>query len=251
MIPIAAVDEHLPRLPADLPDHLDLDLLPAGPGRDPAAARPERRALTANSAMWAGETFADIIGYPLAGIFVAFLGSALPLAFWLDAATYAASAILIASIVGPGGPQRDRRPTARPAAADCRPPSVLAEMREGFRFLRREPVLFANTIQAAFAQFALGCADRADADLRPRRPRAAERRPEGRLRLPRDRDRGRQPRSVGSRSASIGMRLAKGRLVIAGYVLWGAASILFALSGNVVARLRDPVRARASRTWSS
>jgi len=26
--------------------------------------------LTANSAMWAGETFADIIGYPLAGIFV-------------------------------------------------------------------------------------------------------------------------------------------------------------------------------------
>ena len=32
--------EHLPRLPADLPDHVDLDLLPAGPGRDPAADRP-------------------------------------------------------------------------------------------------------------------------------------------------------------------------------------------------------------------
>ena len=29
-------------------------------------------------------------------------------------------------------------------------------MGEGFRFLRRERVLFANTIQAAFAQFAIG-----------------------------------------------------------------------------------------------
>ena len=56
--------------------------------------------LTANSAMWIGETIADVIvGYPLAAIFVGFLGSALPLAFWLDAATYAASAALIATIV--------------------------------------------------------------------------------------------------------------------------------------------------------
>lgn len=31
----------------------------------------------------------------------------------------------------------------------------------------------------------------------------------------------------------IGMRLAKGRAVIGGYVLWGAAVVLFAISGNV------------------
>ena len=52
----------------------------------------EDELLTANSAMWIGETMADVIGYPLAAIFVGFLGSALPLAFWIDAATYAASA---------------------------------------------------------------------------------------------------------------------------------------------------------------
>ena len=51
--------------------------------------------LTANSALWVGETLADVIGYPLAGLFVVALGSALPIAFWLDAATYAASALLL------------------------------------------------------------------------------------------------------------------------------------------------------------
>src|SRR4029078_10582155 len=55
----------------------------------------EDELLTANSAMWIGETIADVIGYPLAAIFVGFLGSALPLAFWFDAATYAASAALL------------------------------------------------------------------------------------------------------------------------------------------------------------
>ena len=34
--------------------------------------------LSANSAMWLGETVADVVGYPLAGLFVAFLGTALP-----------------------------------------------------------------------------------------------------------------------------------------------------------------------------
>ena len=34
---------------------------------------PEDDLLTANSAMWVGETLADVIGYPLAGLFVVFL----------------------------------------------------------------------------------------------------------------------------------------------------------------------------------
>ena len=38
----------------------------------------------ANSALWVGETFADIFGYVVAGLFVALLGSQLPLAFWVD-----------------------------------------------------------------------------------------------------------------------------------------------------------------------
>ena len=55
--------------------------------------------LTANSALWVGETFADIIGYPIAALFVTALGAALPIAFWLDAATYVASAALLSTIV--------------------------------------------------------------------------------------------------------------------------------------------------------
>ncbi len=67
----------------------------------------------ANSALWVGETFADIGGYLIAGLFVGLLGTQLPLAFWVDSVTYIASALLIASIavapVGPRGRGRSRR----------------------------------------------------------------------------------------------------------------------------------------------
>ena len=185
--------------------------------------------VTANSAMWAGETFADVIGYPLAGIFVAFLGSALPLAFWLDAATYAASAILIASISVPAV-RRHRAASSGPDSA----PSVIAEMREGFRFLRRDRVLFANTIQAAFAQLSLGALTALtpifvrDVLAPPNvDPKAAYAFLETALGV---------GNLVGGFAIGlIGVRLAKGRAVIGGYVLWGAAVVLFALSGNVAA----------------
>jgi predicted MFS family arabinose efflux permease len=185
--------------------------------------------VTANSAMWAGETFADVIGYPLAGIFVAFLGSALPLAFWLDAATYAASAILIASISVPAV-RRRRAAVDTPDSG----PSVLAEMREGFRFLRRDRILFANTIQAAFAQLSLGALTALtpifvrDVLAPPNvDPKAAYAFLETALGI---------GNLVGGFAIGlIGMRLAKGRAVIAGYILWGAAVVLFAVSGNVVA----------------
>ncbi len=105
--------------------------------------------ITANSAMWVGETIADVLAYPLAGLFVASLMSALPLAFWLDAMTYLASAVLIATIVV--------RPRADAKAGETdEEKGVLKEMREGWRFLRNETVLLANTIQASIAQFTVG-----------------------------------------------------------------------------------------------
>jgi MFS family permease len=195
--------------------------------------------LTANSALWAGETFADVIGYPLAGLFVGFLGPALPLAFWIDAATYGASAILIASIAVPAV-QRTRaaaRETETEAgeldAATSPATGVLAEMREGFTFLRHEPVLFANTIQAAFAQFAIGAltaltplfvqnvigpANHID-------PKAGYAFLEASIGI---------GNLVGGFVIGlIGMHFAKGRMVIAGYVLLGLFLIGFALSGSL------------------
>jgi DHA3 family macrolide efflux protein-like MFS transporter len=105
--------------------------------------------IAGNSAMWVAETFADIGGYVVAGLFVALLGSQLPLAFWADAVTYVASAILIASIsVAP-----IQRATGEAAAKGA---DFMAELRAGWRFLRGETVLLANTLQATVGQFMLG-----------------------------------------------------------------------------------------------
>src|SRR4029078_1548523 len=52
----------------------------------------------AHYSLWAGQAFADIAGYALAGLFVAVLHDQLPVAFWVDAVTYVASAMLIATI---------------------------------------------------------------------------------------------------------------------------------------------------------
>jgi MFS family permease len=107
-------------------------------------------------------------------------------------------------------------------------------MREGFRFLRRDRILFANTIQAAFAQLSLGALTALtpifvrDVLAPPNvDPKAAYAFLETALGI---------GNLVGGFAIGlIGMRLAKGRAVIAGYVLWGAAVVLFAVSGNVVA----------------
>src|SRR5206468_1498203 len=118
--------------------------------------------VAANSALWVGETFADIGGYVLAGLFVALLGSQLPLAFWVDSVTYVGSAILIASIaVAPLLRQRGAEDhlgaqDAAEAEAASEALGFFGELKQGWRFLRGEPVLVANTLQATAAQFMLG-----------------------------------------------------------------------------------------------
>jgi len=187
--------------------------------------------VTANSAMWAGETFADVIGYPLAGIFVAFLGPALPLAFWIDAATYAASAILIASIAVPA--VQRRRAASTTDDGEGASTGVFAEMREGLRFLRRDRVLFGNTIQATFGQFGLGLITA----LTPIFVRDVLAPP------------GVDPKAAyafletaigvgnlvgGFAIGLIGARLLKGLTVSVGFILWGITLVAFALSGNLL-----------------
>ncbi len=103
--------------------------------------------MAANSATWVGETIADIVGYPIAGIFVALLGAALPLAFWVDAGTYVVSAALLAII--------RVAPLERQAAEEGRP-GFFAELRAGWHFLRRETVLLANTLQGVVGQLTAG-----------------------------------------------------------------------------------------------
>jgi hypothetical protein len=119
--------------------------------------------------MWVGETLAEIPSYAIAGLFVVFLASSLPLAFWIDAATYLASALLIATMIVPpvvqrlhgatGEPTREGQlDGAGPDGVDAPPAgtSIIADVREGWTFLRHETVLLANTLQGTAGQFTIG-----------------------------------------------------------------------------------------------
>ncbi len=178
----------------------------------------------ANSAMWIAETFADIGGYAVAGLFVALLGPQLPLAFWADAVTYLASALLIASISV--APVRRSADLVGQVGA-----GFVAELRAGWRFLRGEPVLFANTIQATVAQFMLGImiallpAYAADTIVgAPIGGSAIYGFLEGGI--------GAGNLIGGFVIGLIGSRIALGRMVIVGYAFTGACVAGLALTGN-------------------
>jgi hypothetical protein len=193
--------------------------------------------LAANSATWIAETFADIGGYPLAAIFVAFLGEALPLAFWLDAVSYVASAVLIGSMAVPALRRRATAGTRAGATAgadseDEPKPDFRREMLEGWTFLRHETVLLANTIQGVVGQFAIGATIAITA-----------------LYATVSLDRGDVPAmaaygfletgvGVGNLIGGfivgiIGARLAKGRMVIVGYTAWGVCVAALGLTRSL------------------
>jgi MFS family permease len=184
----------------------------------------EDELLPGNSALWIGETMADVIGYPLAGLFVAFLGAALPLAFWIDAVTYIASAALLWTIAAP--------PIKRAAATAQAKLGFFAEMGMGWGFLRKDTTLFANTIQATVGQFTLGIlialtAVYAAESLQPN---------------------GFEPKSIyafleasigvgnligGAVIGLIGARLARGKTVIVGYAMAGLATALLGFTDQL------------------
>lgn len=248
----------------------------------------EDELLTANSATWISETLADVIGYPIAGLFVAFLGTSLPLAFWLDAATYVASAVLVATMSIPpqrveadeGATEAERHraeAAARGTASETGttdadadldgegrrsgltdwadverelaglnqappppPPGPFRrfadELLEGWHFLRHEPVLLANTLQATVGQFTVGVL----LALTPFYARDL-------LALDRAAGQTFDPTAAyafletgigignlvgGFVIGLIGARLARGRMVILGYAVWGLCTVGLAVTGN-------------------
>jgi MFS family permease len=198
----------------------------------------EDELLTANSALWVGETLGDVIGWPLAGLFVGFLGASLPIAFWLDAATYGGSALLLSTIVvhavsrvGPTSPLGASVVDAA-AAAELQAKGFRNELRAGWRFLRNEPVLLANTLQATIAQLTVGVLigltavyaeqvfGRSGFDFKAVYAFIEGSQGAGNL--------------IGGFAVGlIGIRLAKGRMIIVGYTVFGLLTTLLALSGNL------------------
>ena len=183
----------------------------------------EDELMTANSATWMSETLADVVGYPLAGLFVAFLGSALSLAFWLDSVSYVASALLVVVVVIP--------PVVRSVGSVAPIPGLAGirdDLASGWRFLRGEPVLLANTLQAVVGQLTGG----ATIALAPFYAKvdsldwtAAYAFIEMAI-------------GVGNLLGGfviglLGARIAKGRMVIAGYVALGLAVMGLGLTTNL------------------
>jgi MFS family permease len=183
--------------------------------------------MPANGALWTGETVADIAGYPLAGVFVAFLGSNLALAFWVDSMTYIVSAILLAGLVVPPV-VRQAGPRVRGAVA-----AFIGELREGWSFLRGETALFQNTLVSVLAQLSIGATLALTVVF-------AQRSLEGDV-IP-------YPESYAVLEAAIGVgnlvggfvvgaigaRLRKGWLVITGFAVMGLATITLGLTSNEV-----------------
>jgi len=187
----------------------------------------ERDLLTANSALWVGETIADVLGYPLAGIFVVTLGAAVPLAFWVDSATYLASATLLTTII-----VQAMRPARGGDSAGPSRIGFVAELQAGWVFLRSEATLLANTVQAAIGQFTIGITIALV--------------PIYALKVFGGSDLGWQAVygfletgiGVGNLVGGfviglIGARFGKGRMVIVGYTAWGLLVALMALTNHV------------------
>ncbi|CAN5670752.1 hypothetical protein BH23CHL7_BH23CHL7_13300 [soil metagenome] len=190
--------------------------------------------MAANSATWTADTLADIAGFPIAGLLVAFLGADLAVAFAIDAATYVVSALLIGLVVVP--------PLVREAAP--RVGSAIGafarELVDGWRFLRGEATLIQNTLVSAVAQASVGVTlaltivyarDWLDGTIIPYPQNyAAIETAIGIGNL------------VGGLAVgAVGNRLRKGWLVVAGFIVMGLATIAFGLTGNVLLALAAAV----------
>ena len=193
----------------------------------PRIVEDEDDLITANSALWVAETSADVIGYPMAAVFVAALGTALPLAFWIDAATYVGSAALLSAVVV--------APRAKRTAEVGR--NFARELRDGWRFLRNEKALYANTLQATVGQITIGATIALSVVY-------AERVLDGSFGFDFSAIYGFLETGIGLGNliggfviGLIGSHIAKGRTIILGYVLEGLCVFLLAFATELPAAL--------------
>ena len=185
----------------------------------------EDELVAANSAIWLGDSIADVIGYPLATLFVTLVGSSLAVAFWLDAASYLASALLIVTMTIPA--------VVRAAAAAV--PGIrglIVDLAAGWRFLRNEAVLFANTLQAVAGQFAIGITIGLMAVYASEVLQSGTINDVARYGLI-EAAIGIGNLVGGFAIGLVGARLARGPAIITGYVVYGACITGLALTGNV------------------
>jgi DHA3 family macrolide efflux protein-like MFS transporter len=189
--------------------------------------------MAANSATWTADTLADLLGFPLAGLFVAFLGTDpadLTLAFVADSATYVLSAALLVGI------------TVSPIVRSVGPRVgnalriFFAELAEGWRFLRSRAALMQNTLISTLAQMSVGVTlaltvvyarDSLDGTVIPYPQNfAAIETAIGFGNL-----------IGGLAVGALGARLRKGWLVVGGFLVMGISTVVLGLTANVLVAL--------------
>ena len=193
----------------------------------------EEDLMAASSATWTADTLADIVGFPLAGLFVAFLGSQatqLALAFVADSATYVLSAVLLATVA------------VAPLVRNLAPRTTGAlrlfgdQLIEGWRFLRTRPPLIQNTLISALAQMTVGVT----LALTVVYARDAL---DGRI-IPYPQNYAAIETAIGIGNlvgglavGAIGARLRKGWLVVGGFLVMGVSTVVLGLTSNVLLAL--------------
>src|SRR3954447_6829837 len=189
--------------------------------------------MVASSATWTADTLADVLGFPIAGLFVAFLGTEarqLSLAFFVDSATYVLSAVLLATIVV--APMT--RVFVATTAGAVR--TFMNQLVDGWRFMRTRAPLIQNTFISVIAQMTAGVTlaltvvyarDSLDTSVLPYPQNfAAIETAIGIGNL------------IGGLAVGIiGARLRKGWMVVAGFIVMGAATVILGLTSNVVLAL--------------
>ena len=145
---VVVIDVRLVYLMAFLIATVTLLFRPAKTAVIPAITE-QRDLVTANSMSTVADTAADLIGLPLAGILVGVLREtgAMPIAFAIGGITYVISAIFIFAM---------SVPRQQLITAPFRPAAIWSEMVEGWNFLRRQAELFSNTLISTVAQLAVG-----------------------------------------------------------------------------------------------
>ncbi len=189
--------------------------------------------MAANSATWTADTLADIVGFPLAGLFVALLGptpETLGLAFFADSATYVLSALLLVGIaVTPI--VREQAPKVGNAIR-----VFFGELAEGWRFLRGKPALIQNTLISTVAQMSSGVT------LALTVVYARDVLSHDFIQYPQNYAAIETAIGIGNlvgglAVGALGVKTRKGWLVVAGLIVMGLSTVVLGLTGNVLIAL--------------
>jgi DHA3 family macrolide efflux protein-like MFS transporter len=186
--------------------------------------------IAANAALWTGETFADIAGYPLAAVLLYLMHGDYALAFWMDAATYVVSAVLIAGLLIP--------PVVRVAGPRVSGAvgAFLQELREGWGILRDRPPLFQNTLISVVAQLAIGATVALMVAYTAKLVNGVPV-PDPTATAAIDTAFGVGNLVGGLVIGALGGRMRKGRLVVLGFVCMGLGTIVLGLSSSPLVQL--------------